>query len=120
MIAGFIVSRKKVAGERYKVFRVVWLLMLAHIAIQSAQGYIIYNEAKEKYEDVALAAGFVPTQFIVIGKEGNQVEIVKDSIFIEPEIEHRLISQKMKQILRPYLKRIKERKHFINGLHLSL
>jgi inner membrane protein len=93
MLAGFIVSRKKEANERYKVFRVVWLLMIAHVAIQSAQGYIIYDEAKEKYEDVALAAGFVPTQFQVIGKDGNEVEIVKDSIFIKPELEHRLISK---------------------------
>jgi inner membrane protein len=41
---------------------------------------------------VALAAGFVPTQFQVIGKKDNEVEIVKDSIFIEPKLEHRLVS----------------------------
>jgi inner membrane protein len=92
MLAGFIISRKKELNSRYKVFRVVLLLMVAHVAIQSVQGYVLYSEAKEKYEDVALAASFVPTQFKVIGKVGNEVEIVKDSIFIEPILEHRLVS----------------------------
>jgi inner membrane protein len=93
MLAGLIVSRKKETNKRYKVFRVVWLLMIAHVVTQSIQGYAIYSEAKEKYEDVALAAGFVPTQFQVIGKDGNKVEIVKDSIFINPELEQRIISK---------------------------
>jgi inner membrane protein len=92
MLAGFIVSRKKEAAERYKTFRVVWLLMIAHVAIQSLQGYVLYNEAKNDYDEVALAASFVPTQFQVIGKKGSDVEILKDSIFIEPQLEHRLVS----------------------------
>ncbi len=92
MLAGFIVSRKKEPSHRFKVFRVVWILMVAHVAVQSLQGYVIYSEAKEKYDEVALAAGFVPTQFQVIGKKDSEVEIVKDSIFIEPEVEHRLVS----------------------------
>ncbi|MFC0190456.1 metal-dependent hydrolase [Fictibacillus aquaticus] len=85
MLTAFIVSRKKAAEKRFNVFRIAWLAMLLHVTLQSLQGYVLYDEAKEKYDEVALAAGFVPTQFQVIGKKDDTVEISKDSIFLAPE-----------------------------------
>ncbi|MEK8132866.1 metal-dependent hydrolase [Paenibacillus filicis] len=98
MLAGWLWarSRKKRYGDgrrSYRIYRVVWLLMVLHVAVQSAQGYALYKQASGEYEQVALSADFIPGVFTVIGKSGEQVELKKGSLWTGLQPVERLTSQ---------------------------
>lgn len=65
----------------HQVFRVVWLLIALHVGMQSAQGVWLYQQTADKYDQVTLVADFVPTQFMVVGKKGETVELLKGSVY---------------------------------------
>lgn len=91
ILAGFIATKVKKLTH-FKVYRIVLILILVHFISQSLQGYMIYQNASEKYDQVALSAGFIPTQFQVIGKIGDEVEISDASIWSEPKLDYTLHS----------------------------
>ena len=47
MLMGFIFTKVKKAYPKYKIWRVVWIIIFIHVAIQSVQGIIIGNLAHE-------------------------------------------------------------------------
>ncbi|MBM7704313.1 metal-dependent hydrolase [Priestia iocasae] len=87
----FLLSRKK-KEQRVKIYRVGWALIALHIFLQSAQGYMLYHKYDQSYEQVALSASFVPWNFSVIAKSGNQVSIIDETIFTEGRIKEVLTS----------------------------
>ncbi|MBA4492960.1 metal-dependent hydrolase [Paenactinomyces guangxiensis] len=84
-LLGFTISRLKKSFPRAAVYRWIGIAMLIHFSLQTVQGLWVEMEAKDRYEQTELAATFVPCQFKVIGKKGNQVEIVHDSIWTKPK-----------------------------------
>jgi inner membrane protein len=78
--------------SNHKVFKAVGLLILLHVMVQSAQGYMIYQSYEERYEQHTLAATFVPWKFTVIGKEGGQVEILDTTVWGKPTSRYQLTS----------------------------
>ncbi|MCZ8523197.1 MULTISPECIES: metal-dependent hydrolase [Paenibacillus] len=82
MLGGYLFVRYgRKTRAPYRVYRTVWLLMGLYVAAQSAQGYMLYQDASAKYEQVALSADFVPGVFTVIGKQGNTVALLRGSVF---------------------------------------
>ncbi|WP_068775975.1 metal-dependent hydrolase [Paenibacillus sp. FJAT-26967] len=80
MLAGLLTARhSRGKWAPHRIFKVVWLLIALHVGIQSVQGYMLYQQAQTKYEQVALSADFVPGVFTIIGKTGDQVELTKGS-----------------------------------------
>jgi inner membrane protein len=80
-LSAFIVSKIKKNLPRYQVGRFAWLLIAIHVAIQGIQGFIFFQEAKGKYEEAALSAGFIPSHFQIIGKNDDVVEIYNTSLW---------------------------------------
>ncbi|MBU7318527.1 metal-dependent hydrolase [Paenibacillus oleatilyticus] len=84
MLAGWLWARfRRSDRDRspHRVYRLVWLLMALYVGAQSAQGYTLYKQASEQYEQVALSADFVPGVFTVIGKQGGTVDLLKGSVW---------------------------------------
>ncbi|KHF40038.1 metal-dependent hydrolase [Halalkalibacter okhensis] len=75
ILVGWLCIRIKKTLPRYKVWRYVWLVLILHLALQGTQGYLIYQEAKNEYKEVALSASFLPGHFSVIGKNKNIVTL---------------------------------------------
>ncbi|WP_281885025.1 metal-dependent hydrolase [Paenibacillus sp. YYML68] len=96
MLAGWLFAliraRRGSPKPTYPVYRFVWGLLVLHVAIQSAQGYMLYEQAAPRYEQVALAADFVPGVFTVIGKSGTTVELSKGTLWSGLKLEQQLIS----------------------------
>ncbi|OIJ21550.1 hydrolase [Anaerobacillus alkalidiazotrophicus] len=86
ILLGFILA-KKVNFQSFKVYRIVWMAILIHVALQTGQGYIIYQQTNEHYEQQALSASFIPWNFTLIGKNESQVEISKVNLWSEKAIE---------------------------------
>jgi inner membrane protein len=75
-----------------KIFRYAWLAILLHIAIQTAQGMLIINNVKAGYDKVTLSADFIPWQYTVIGKRGNEVDIGLGTLWKGIEVHTTLFS----------------------------
>lgn len=89
--AAFIFSkRNKIKSPFY--FKIAWSFIVLHLAIQSIQGWILYNQYEQDYEQVALSAGFIPWTFTVITKEQEQVSIFQDNLFMEKKLQYQLTS----------------------------
>jgi inner membrane protein len=91
-LLAFILSKLKNAKKDYTVFRIAWSIVALHFIIQSVQGYLIYEQYKPGYEQVALSARFLPWHFTVIAKHNNKVDIIHDSIFTDGTLVNRLHS----------------------------
>ena len=63
------------------MLRAAWAVMAVHVLAQSAQVYAIHKEMGEQYEEIAVSASFIPTQFQAFGKSPGQVEIFAVSLF---------------------------------------
>jgi inner membrane protein len=81
LLVPFIFSRFKKYKSRHRIWRVAWLLIAIHVGLQAVQGFIIYENAKSNYEQVALSADFIPWHYSVIGKTGEVVEIYKTTVW---------------------------------------
>ncbi|PLT29977.1 metal-dependent hydrolase [Peribacillus deserti] len=91
-IFSFIVSKTRSSVKEYSIYRIAWGVICLHILVQSAQGYILYNQYKPGYDQVALSASFIPWHFSVIGKNGGTVDILHDSLLTKPVHQYRLTS----------------------------
>ncbi|WP_342665001.1 hypothetical protein [Shimazuella kribbensis] len=67
-------------------------MIILHFAIQSIQGYVIYEQYKTTYQDIALSASFIPWHYTVVGKNNNTVDIISDSLLTEAGMVERLQS----------------------------
>lgn len=92
MLVGYLVVRIKKATP-HKVFKMVWIFIIAHVLIQSLQGFIIYQNNAHKFEEHVITANFIPAHFEVVGKKGSEIEIWKDSLWEEPELLMEFISK---------------------------
>ncbi|MDQ0256120.1 inner membrane protein [Evansella vedderi] len=92
LLISFIISRKTVRYPSHLVFKGAWCFILLHVIVQTIQGSIIYNQYSEEYEQVALSASFIPTQFSVIAKEEEHVSIYNTSLFRKDSLEYSLES----------------------------
>lgn len=89
ILIGFLINRLK-KYRTDQIFKGVGLLIAVHFFIQSVQGFTIYHQMKGKYEQIALAADFVPWNFKVIGKKDQLVEISSATIWSQPRLEVQL------------------------------
>lgn len=92
MIGAFILTRY-VKENKHRIFKLAWGLMILHVSIQSIQGYLIYNQHEEAYNQLALSASFVPWNYTIIGKKEHIVEIKDVSLFTGATHKHTLESQ---------------------------
>ncbi|HWO97166.1 MAG TPA: metal-dependent hydrolase [Bacillus sp. (in: firmicutes)] len=88
----FIVSRTKKEIKEYRLYRIGWGLILFHIILQSIQGYILYEQYKPRYDQVALSASFIPWNYSIIGKNAETVEIIDDSMLTKERLMYKLQS----------------------------
>lgn len=91
MISIMIITRFK-KENKYRIFRLAWILICVHIFIQSLQGFIIHQQYKDRYDQIALSASFIPWNFTVIGKKDHVVEITDDALFTSPKHMYTLYS----------------------------
>lgn len=56
----FIGSKVYPKIKPHVLFRIGWILIVLHIAIQSLQGAVLYKNYQKDYQDVALSASFIP------------------------------------------------------------
>ncbi|MGK7379599.1 metal-dependent hydrolase [Planococcus sp. 1R117A] len=89
----FVLSKKNKQNSPY-YFKMAWLLMSLHLIIQSIQGFLIYNQYNEKYDQVALSADFIPWTYSVIVKKDDTVTIFQDNLFQEEKERYVLVSDK--------------------------
>ncbi|MDE5415049.1 metal-dependent hydrolase [Alkalihalobacterium chitinilyticum] len=92
MLIGFLVVKiKKVTP--HKVYKIVWVFIIAHILVQSIQGYIIYQSTVDQYEEQALTARFIPGHFKIAGKNGLEVEVLQGTVWGGLEVVDQITSQ---------------------------
>lgn len=89
--AFFFTKRNKSKSPYY--FKMAWAFMLLHVVIQSTQGYLIYKQYDDHYEQVALSAEFIPWTYSVITKKDDEVTIFKDALFTEKKTRYVLKSK---------------------------
>jgi inner membrane protein len=63
------------------MLRAAWAVMAIHVLVQTAQFYAIHQEMGKQYEEIAVSASFIPTQFQAFGKSPGKVEIFEASLF---------------------------------------
>ncbi|WP_409303816.1 metal-dependent hydrolase [Peribacillus sp. SCS-155] len=91
-LLAFVISKLRNSMKDYSIFRLAWVMVVLHVVIQSAQGYLLYQQYKPGYEQVALSARFIPWQFTVIAKDKQTVDIITDSIFTQGKLQNRIHS----------------------------
>lgn len=91
IFAGFVVARY---GKyvKHMVYKWTWLLIVIHIMIQSTQGYIVYQQYSDQYEQHALSASFMPWYFSVIGKNEGEIDIIEATAWGSSEHQYTLHS----------------------------
>lgn len=104
ILAAFIIS-KRTSIPSYKVYRMAWLVMLIHVAAQSAYGLFLYQEYGKKYDQVALSADFVPFNFSVFGKKDGRVDIIKTALFTKDQLQNTLQSREQADLKLLFEKR---------------
>ncbi|WP_226644319.1 metal-dependent hydrolase [Mesobacillus subterraneus] len=87
----FVTSKfNKLKSPAY--FKLAWVFIALHVVIQSVQGWILYNQYEEEYEQIALSAGFIPWTYTVIAKNNDEVNIYNDNLFKERTLQYELTS----------------------------
>ncbi|GAE28293.1 hypothetical protein JCM9140_4508 [Halalkalibacter wakoensis JCM 9140] len=81
ILAGYVIKRMKNSFPSYRIWRLVWVAIVLHVTVQSVQGFVIYQEAKEQFEEVALSASFLPGHFSVIGKNEELVSLATATVW---------------------------------------
>lgn len=92
MVAAFVLSKKNKQKSPY-YFKMAWAFMSLHLIIQTTQGFLIYSQYDEKYNQVALAADFVPWTYSVVVKQNDTVTIFQDNLFQEAKEQYVLFSK---------------------------
>ncbi|WP_078553935.1 metal-dependent hydrolase [Bacillus alkalicellulosilyticus] len=93
MLFGFLYSKWNKSVPRWKVWRMVWIFIAVHVLFQGIQGQIIHEQAKERYDETALSASFVPWHFTVIGKTGAVVDMYSTTVWGEKEVIETIYSE---------------------------
>ncbi|MDD9268601.1 metal-dependent hydrolase [Paenibacillus sp. GCM10023248] len=95
MGAGLLTVRfvKNLSLPSHRIHQLVWLCMALHVAVQSAQGVQLYKQYIHQYEQVALAADFVPGVFTVIGKKGENVDLLRATLWGGASLQTQLVSK---------------------------
>ncbi|MBN8199261.1 metal-dependent hydrolase [Bacillus sp. NTK034] len=88
----YIFSRRNKLKSPY-YFKMAWAFMFLHVMIQSTQGFIIYKQYNDQYDQVALSADFIPWTFSVIAKKEDEVTIFNDNLFKKEETQYVLQSR---------------------------
>jgi inner membrane protein len=91
-LLSFIASKVYPKVKPYSIFRIGWALVVLHIVVQSIQGYLMYEQYKKTYQEVALSASFIPWHYTVVGKNDHTVDIFNDSLLAEADMVERLQS----------------------------
>jgi inner membrane protein len=87
----FVASRiNKMKSSNY--FKLAWAFIFLHLIVQSVQGWIIYNQYENEYDQIALSAGFIPWTYTVITKNDSKVSIFQDNLFSDKKIQYELTS----------------------------
>ncbi|UHA71900.1 metal-dependent hydrolase [Paenibacillus sp. 481] len=103
MLGGLLFSKIKKPTNQPRVYKIVWALMISHLIIQSVQGYALHQKYADQYDEFALAAGFVPGQFQMIGKKGDTVTISNANVFTEPKLTVQLKSKESSNLDRLFM-----------------
>lgn len=95
MGAGWLLVRfnKKLRMSSHRIYQLVWLCMVLHVAAQSTQGLQLYKQHIQQYEQVALAADFIPGVFTVIGKKGETVDLLRATVWGGSSLQTQLTSK---------------------------
>ncbi|MDF2607499.1 MAG: hydrolase [Bacillales bacterium] len=89
----FIVTRlKKYSLKKTKLYKLMWLSIGIYFLYKSSLGYYYYSKVSSDYDKTTLAASFVPTNFSIITKKENVIDIYTDGIFINKKLERTIIS----------------------------
>ena len=80
----------KVKSPSY--FKLAWVFIALHMIVQSVQGWMLYNQYEDNYEQIALSAGFIPWTYTVIAKNDSEVNIFQDTLFTERKLQYELSS----------------------------
>lgn len=87
----FVASKfNKIKSPSY--FKLAWVFIALHVIIQSVQGWMLYNQYEDDYEQIALSAGFIPWTYTVIAKNEGEVNIYQDNLFSERKLQYELTS----------------------------
>jgi len=87
----FVASRVNKFKTPY-YFKFAWGFIVLHLIVQSVQGWVIYNQYENNYDQIALSAGFIPWTYTVITKNDSEVAIFQDNLFIEKKLQYELTS----------------------------
>nr|WP_272495789.1 metal-dependent hydrolase [Bacillus pinisoli] len=90
----FLASKVYPKVKTYSLFRIGWVLITLHIGIQSLQGYVLYEQYKASYQDIALSPSFIPWNFTIVGKNNHTVDIINDSLLTKADLVERIQSNK--------------------------
>lgn len=82
-LIGFLFHYYNKTIPSHVVYRAIAIGMLLHFAIQTTQGLIIEQQAKEHYAQTELTASFVPWTFQVVGKNNERIDIYQKTLFTE-------------------------------------
>lgn len=82
-VAFIFSKRNKQKSSSY--FKWAWALIVLHFMIQSTQGYLIYKQYEDHYDQVALSANFIPWTYSVTTKKDHTVTIFQDALFREKQ-----------------------------------
>jgi len=85
----FFAGRK--IGQR-KAIRGAFVGLLVWVAFRSMLGAFYLMDEAERYDEVTLAAGFAPGVYDVIGRDGDDVEVVRRSVFAKRDVTRRFVS----------------------------
>ena len=87
----FVASKfNKLKSTSY--FKLAWIFIALHVVVQSVQGWMLYNQYEDEYEQIALSAGFIPWTFTVIAKNDDVVNIYQDNLFKKRTLQYELTS----------------------------
>jgi inner membrane protein len=92
MLIGFVLSFLKKNIPSHRIYRTVWVFIVLHLFVQGIHGYIIYQDASKKYDQVALKSEFVPWKFSVIGKKSDIVEVSQRTLWSDSGVKYRIHS----------------------------
>jgi len=73
-------------------FKFAWAFIVLHLIVQSVQGWIIYNQYENEYDQIAISAGFIPWTYTVITKNDSKVSIFQDNLFSDKKLQYELTS----------------------------
>ncbi|HZG74039.1 MAG TPA: metal-dependent hydrolase [Chondromyces sp.] len=79
-LSGFLIVKLKKVNS-HKVFRIVWVVIIVHIGIQTTQGFLLKNHLDSQFDQTTLSAGFIPGTYTIAGKSGETVELWEGNLW---------------------------------------